>query len=418
MRQSKTVLVFMWFIFLSWASLAGVFEKYTAQQDPRVEEAIRLYAKTMITLRKAYNVLWEVWKVDKSVKPPTGPLEEPNFPYLIEQLKNLEKEVQSYQPSQAIIDFLLAMSYWCWDTWELEFLIHQGALDKSERQKTLFKTPTGALIHIPYNPLYVEEALKYQMKAMKYDPDMYLSYTWDRETDEVFYIVNWVNEEEYKEWVRATEERMGLLDIENKKDPDNIIRPSAKPIFTAIEGLYLAKQAFANAIYWLERGEKWWTEDFPRLTGRRVTRAYGPEALAGVRMLYLQQLKKSGDRDKLHPFLYINTKIFDTAHCLTRNGNPFVAVVPFLKALNMNFDWEAEGKSLTIKRGNENIGIERLNDEWKIIYKGKEKKDIEAYLKDEEIYLPLKELCELLGLKLQWDEETYIGRVISGSIGK
>ena len=411
MRQSKKVLVFMSFISLSWASLAGVFEKYTAQQDPRVEEAIRIYAKTMVTLRKAYNVLWEVWKVNPRVKPPTGPLEKPNFPYLIEQLKNLEREVGGYQPSQAIIDFLIAMSYWCWDTWELEFLIHHSALDKSERQKTLFKTPTGAFIYMPYNPLYAEEALKYQIKAMKYDPDMYLSYTWDRGTDEVFYIVNWINKEEYQEWVWAVEERMGLLDIENKKDPDDIIRPSAKPVFTAIEGLYLAKQDLANAIYWLEHMEKWWTEDFPSLTGGRVMRAYGPEALAGVRMLYLQKLKKSGDRDKLHPFLYINKKPFDTAYCLTRNGNPFVAVVPFLKALNINFEGVTEGKSLTIKMDDESIRIEGLNDGWKIIYKGKEKEDIEAYLKDKELYLPLKELCELLSLKLEWDKETYIGRV-------
>jgi hypothetical protein len=406
----------MWFIFLSWASLAGVFEKYTAQQDPRVEEAIRLYAKTMITLSKAYNVLWKVWKVDKSVKPPAGPLEEPNFPYLIEQLKSLEKEVQGYQPSQAIIDFLLAMSYRSLDEWEFENLIYGGILNENSRKERLFRTPKGSFIDVPYNPLYAEEALRFQMKAMEYDSNMYIAFLWKKETDEVFYIVNWRDKEEYRQWFSALQERTRLF--EEGRDLYGTYFIPAKRVYAGLESLYLLKGDLLGAIYCLERAEKWWMEDFPRLTIFRVMRAYGPEALAGVRMLYLQQLKKSGDRDKLHPFLYINTKIFDTAHCLTRNGNPFVAVVPFLKALNMNFDWEAEGKSLTIKRGNENIGIERLNDEWKIIYKGKEKKDIEVYLKDEEIYLPLKELCELLGLKLQWDEETYIGRVISGSIGK
>ncbi|MGB9797830.1 MAG: hypothetical protein ACPLSK_04335, partial [bacterium] len=379
---------------LQWGvAYAGVFEKYTAQQDPRVEEAIRIYAKTLTTFGKAMYILWEVWRVDQKIKPPAGPLEEPNFPYLIERLKLIEKEVAGSQPSQAIIDFLIAMSYWCRDNWELEWLIYTGSLDRNARRQTLFKTPTGSFINVPYNPLYAEEALLYQKKALEYNPNMYLSYIWDKDTNEVFYIVNWRDKEEYKEWVSVVKERTGYWE----KNPYERFFSSAKPVFSALEGLYLAKQDLASAIYWLEREEMWWMEEFPRLTGSRVMRLYGSEALAGVRMLYLERLKKKGESDKLHPFIYIEGKPIDTAYCLTRKGKPFVAVISFSKALNITAEWTRKGELLTIRKGEDAIKIVLTKGKW-LIDDGNGSEPIEAYFKGNELYLPLKELCKVLNL--------------------
>jgi len=170
---------------------------------------------------------------------------------------------------------------------------------------------------------------------------------------------------------------------------------------------YLAKRDYAKAIYYLELVEE--------LYGGPILSSQN--SLAMIRRKYLQQLKNKGVGDNLHPFVYINGKVFNISKSFTKDGEPFVSVNSFLNMLNIPSEWIKEGKILKISNDKDICYIANLKSKWRA-YKGKEKNDIEVYLKDEEIYLPLKELCELLGLKLQWDEETYIGRVISGSIGK
>jgi len=83
-----------------------------------------------------------------------------------------------------------------------------------------------------------------------------------------------------------------------------------------------------------------------------------------------------------------------------------------LKALNIPFEWTREGKLLTIKKDEGAVKIANIKDKW-WIYKEGERKEVEAYIKDKELYLPLEELCELLNLRLEWDENTFIGKVFT-----
>jgi hypothetical protein len=83
-----------------------------------------------------------------------------------------------------------------------------------------------------------------------------------------------------------------------------------------------------------------------------------------------------------------------------------------LKALSIPFEWTREGKLLTIKKDDGTVKIANIKDKW-WIYKDGERKEVEGYIKDKELYLPLKELCELLNLKLEWDDDTFIGKVLT-----
>ena len=166
---------------------------------------------------------------------------------------------------------------------------------------------------------------------------------------------------------------------------------------------YLAKKDYDKAIYYLE----WLEEEYIR---QGVLETGGNKLLPKARRKHLQQLKSKGREDELHPFIYINEKLIFNRNCFTKNGKPFVSVASFLNTLNIPSEWIREGKILKVSNDKDICYIANLKGKWRA-YKGKKKKDIEAYLKEKEIYLPLKELCELLGLKLEWDGETYIGRV-------
>lgn len=73
-------------------------------------------------------------------------------------------------------------------------------------------------------------------------------------------------------------------------------------------------------------------------------------------------------------------------------------------------EWLRESKLLKISKGEDISLIADVKGGWKV-HSEEGKKDIKAYLKGKELYLPLKEICQLLDLKLDWDEETFIGRV-------
>ncbi|MBC7328231.1 hypothetical protein H5T87_09000 [bacterium] len=134
------------------------------------------------------------------------------------------------------------------------------------------------------------------------------------------------------------------------------------------------------------------------------------ELFGDIRSKYLKQLKAKGEPDKLHPFIYLNDKPLDPGKGFTKKGEPYVAVLSFCQALNIPTEWVRKGKLLRIKKENDSLTIGNIKGQWKI-YSDEGVKKINTYLKDKEIYLPLKELCQLLNLELQWDEETFIARV-------
>ena len=134
------------------------------------------------------------------------------------------------------------------------------------------------------------------------------------------------------------------------------------------------------------------------------------DKLKDIRGKYIRDLGRGNKECNLHPFLYINDKPLDPRKGFTKGSKPFVSTHSLLKALNISFEWTREGKLLTIKKDDGTMKIANIKDKW-WIYNDGERREVEAYIKDKELYLPLKELCELLNLKLEWDEDTFIGKV-------
>ena len=136
------------------------------------------------------------------------------------------------------------------------------------------------------------------------------------------------------------------------------------------------------------------------------------DKLKDIRKKYISDLRSGNKECNLHPFLYITDKPHEPKKGFTKGGKPFVSADSFLKALNIPFEWTREGKLLTIKKEDGTMKIANIKDKW-WIYKDGERKEVEGYIKDTELYLPLEELCELLNLKLEWDENTFIGKVFT-----
>jgi hypothetical protein len=389
-------------------------ESYISKQDPLVEEAFRVFFATSEKQRMEYKKIEE--EVGKNIKEIYEKLfENPDDNPIvwwekgIYRLKEIEKQISGRQPSQAIVDNIIAFAY--------------GELLGSSMNKLVWTDPEVSKIFMDIvsqtnnpqegfaflyslSPNYVDEMIYYFERGERYNPELSVAHFYIKETGEVYYIVSNLRDQswEEREWGRMVREMLEMRGIKEESIVSGGVgsyRPAI--IVTA----YLAKRDYAKAIYYLELVEE--------LYGGPILSSQN--SLAMIRRKYLQQLKNKGVGDNLHPFVYINGKVFNTSKSFTKDGEPFVSVNSFLNMLNIPSEWIKEGKILKISKDNDICYIANIKGKWRV-YKGKEKKDIEVYLKDEEIYLPLKELCELLGLKLQWDEETYIGRVISGSIGK
>ncbi|MGC9004830.1 MAG: stalk domain-containing protein, partial [bacterium] len=275
---------------------------------------------------------------------------------------------------------------------------------------------------------------EYMRKAESYNPDITL-FVLKTDDERVYYNLHIKSYDEFDAWLRAVEE---LESDREKEVKEKIIRGEVSPppgcekewreaverlketgvfgialihelcpyvsfLWDDLADYYAWEGDYERAIYYKELRET----TAPGEIGYLVT-IYPPlkiqeDKLKEYRAKYLKKLKVGNVGDKLYPFIYVNDKPLDPRKGFTKGGRPFVSALPFLKALNISSEWTKEGRLLTIRRNDETLRIANIKGKW-WVYKEGERKVIEAYPKEKEIYLPLKELCEILNLKLEWDE--------------
>jgi len=425
----------------------SVFEENTAKQHPLVEEAFRIIAKKV---SRQYGQIWRafhdqkqlereeklreeiarnpnnikareelesllkgmspqerLWVQGLNLREPKDALKlgEPDYHKAIEELKSIERQLSGQQPSQAIVDRLIVNMLGGADLWEVERLYISGAIDwETWVQRTSIRDPqTGAILvhNIPSNPGYIEEMITYFEKAESYDPNLYFDAIWIEDTDEVYYICNWKTMQEYKDWFEEIWKKLSALGKETLSTP--------YATYCGIGKIYLARGDYEKAIYYLEKELEWWFKKLTELTDIRITMTFD-KSLEYARAKYLQQLKKRGEEDKLYPYIHLGGEILDKKFCFTKNGIPYVAVAPLCEVFEIPFKWARKDTLLTLNRGSDTIQIANIKGQWKV-YTEEGKKDINAYSKDGELYLPLKELCKLLNLELKWDDDTFIAYV-------
>ncbi|MBC7326817.1 hypothetical protein H5T87_01710 [bacterium] len=414
-------------------------------QDPIVEEAIR----TLVDGRPTKD-LWSVWL----------------------KMKQLW-EIAENQESKVIIGWLrtwIPHPFDNWPSWVFKrcFCPH---LLSPEEGPGLPEPPEKDFRCFFYDPLYVpylkaigryEEALERFRQgtlpilykevydyfegersrlfedAEKYDPDITITWLYSHFYGRVYYSTTIKTEKEYRVWLdnilsHETLARVShLKDKLSEKDFDELYKKTRTQVYlledykdyegkprafsdqpttyliALLSKRYYEKGDLATAIYYAE----WHLSREDPVTWGYVdstTETIDLSAVKVWRTRYLKKLKADGEVDKLYPFIYIEDKPLDPRKGFTKNGEPYVAVFPFCKALNKPAEWIRKGNLLRIKNDSE-ISIANIKGRWKI-YSDEGVKKINAYLKEGEIYLPLKELCQLLNLELQWDEETFIARV-------
>ena len=304
------------------------------------------------------------------------------------------------------------------------YLPYMKAVGRYEEALQRLKNGTLRELYEELRNAIEEERDKIYKELEEYDPDLSIACLYYPDTDRAYYIIDFKKFEEYSEWEKSVYKHETLQRISHLKDKlspkefekvlnetrSKVEREKIKlvPAFL-IEQLaywYAKKGEYDKAImYW----EMYWGDEermHPMYIGTGNESGHPLE----WRKSYLEQLRKMGEVDKLCPFLYINDKPFNPKKGFTKGGKPFVSTHSLLKALNISFEWTREGKLLTIKKDDGTMKIANIKDKW-WIYNDGERREVEAYIKDKELYLPLKELCELLNLKLEWDEDTFIGKV-------
>ncbi|MGB9607421.1 MAG: hypothetical protein ACPL7E_02675, partial [bacterium] len=186
----------------------------------------------------------------------------------------------------------------------------------------------------------VEEAEIYLKKVEEYNPDLHYSWAWDKETDKVYYLINWKEKEEHESWcwevIRSAEDFGGKV---SRGTFFNDVFPGAEPAFANFPYIYVLKGDYAKAIYYLERRERWIFDELPRLTPVQVDKITPNPVLLQLRKKYLSQLRQKGEIDKLVPIIYIKGEPFDSQYCFSWRGDPFISSIPFLEALNISSQW-------------------------------------------------------------------------------
>jgi len=380
-------------------------ESYPSQQDPLVEEAIRSYGKAA----RIYGQVMEARRVEGV---------EPNWQEAISywqgtinELKLIEGKLVDNPQSRAVVYMLLIKSYYVLDKiekWSMPAPYIREKLQKISKAADIANT-YGFSLSIPLNPDYIEEMLKYYDRLVEYDPDLYFAAAWIEETDEVYYLVNWENKDIFNEWYGIVQSKLYDNTTKNPKQTRGLdILPT--PAYALVGWAYLGKGDYVKAIPYLEAMKYWDEVKLFELSNIRLSKTSGEDTIEKLRRFYLQQLKAKGEEDELHPFLYVNAKPLDPKKGFTKEKTPYVSLSELAKAIGATAEWRKEGEFLTISKGEESLRIVNRNGTWKA-YKNKASRVVKAYLKDGELYLSLFELPSLLNLKLEWDEETYIGKI-------
>jgi len=416
-------------------------------QDPIVEEAIRCVEKDRLAPSKGQKLkLWELWtkleELERMAKNPTSkaficwlrarirPLLENTLPWWVFK--------RDYCPHLLTPEDRSALAR-CWDVPEKErapYIIYDPFygpyLQATGRyQEALQRIQDGTIVEL-YRELrrhFEEERENLCIKAGEYDPYIATTWVYFEDTDRVYYTtaLTWREIEEWERQILSyeTEKRLGnLRDKLSKEEYDKQWKIVYEKVSSEFDrrynpAFYLLKSL---AEVYAKRGDyekaiRYW-ELFTSIEGRVQIMWVGPSPLDEItppkvrewRANYLKQLKAQGEVDKLHPFIYINDKPLNPKKGFTKGGEPYVSVLDFSKAIGASAEWERAGKLLKIKSEDDALLIANIKGRWKV-YTEEGKKDINAYFKDGELYLPLKELCKLLNLELKWDEETFIAHV-------
>jgi hypothetical protein len=413
-------------------------------QDPLVEEGLRSYCFEILAYsRKEMPNYWKLWRKQEELeKKATNP-----------QSKAFLKWLRTWTPRDfdvlTLADFKLM---------NCPHLLAQGEyLTQQTMEKDL-----SLLFYDPFYAPYLRETGRYEeaLKRLRdgtlrelydeirnhfdevrdqlyreveeYDPDLVITFYYFPDTKRVYYTFEVKTYSDLAVWQKDIEEREALNRISYLRDklsPEEFERLRQKTVinlWVSGFGLRVFSLMESNARLYARRGEMdkaiYYWETLLSQEDRIIWWGYGGGSSSieasplqrdkEWRDIYLKQLRNRGEVDKLHPFLYINCRPFNPKKGFTKGGKPFVSADSFLKALNIPFEWTREGKLLTIKKEGGTMKIANINDKW-WIYKDGERKEVEGYIKDKELYLPLEELCELLNLRLEWDENTFIGKVFT-----
>jgi len=276
----------------------------------------------------------------------------------------------------------------------------------------------------------------------EYDPTFSLAVVYNRHTNEFYYTTAYKTRDEIQAWRRAVWQAEAQKIVEEFRllhpNEVRIVRSSSGETRVEFSSPRVATEYWScvgeilpySTRYYLPFLSHYyeWSGDFPRaLYYQELYELMKPELdhqgplllpgtpfeleqLQRVRKKFGSQLRSCGNQDILHPFLYINDKPLNPKKGFTKGGEPYVSVLDFSKAIGASAEWEKTGKLLKIKSEDDTLLIANIRGQWKV-YTEEGKRDINAYLKDGELYLPLKELCKLLNLELKWDEETFIAHV-------
>jgi len=306
------------------------------------------------------------------------------------------------------------------------YLPYMKAVGRYEEALERLKNGTLRELYEELRNAIKEEEDKVLEELEEYDPDLSIAYFYYPDTDRAYYIIDFKRFDEYSQWeesVYTYETLQRVSQLKEKLSPkefEKVLKETRYKVerekMELIPSFLLEQLAYWHAkkgeydkaiMYW----EMFWGDE-ERMHPMVMGGGAGVGDPSGWRRNYLEQLRNRGEVDRLHPFLYINYRPFNPKKGFTKGGKPFVSADSFLKALNIPFEWTREGKLLTIKKDEGAVKIANIKDKW-WIYKEGERKEVEAYIKDKELYLPLEELCELLNLRLEWDENTFIGKVFT-----
>jgi len=430
MKRVKWLLFLL--VFLPIVGFPQLKEPSFPGQDPLVEEAIRTLVNSWKTDR-----FWDAWvKMRNLAKMAKNPESQALISWLRTWVPRPFEDEPSYVFKNCYAPHLLSpdegpglpeppkkdFRAFFYDPFYIPYLKESGLYQEAIER---FQNGTFEEFYEELRKKFDEEEYECFMKAEEYDPDLTIAWYYYRDTGRVYYDTTRKTSREAREWRRYIEsyelERRleaikGELSEWEKEDLSRKLRREASLyeseysttyLLEWLAKLYAQRGELEKAIYYAE-----WhlsREDPVMVAYTPPAETADLEKVKEWRTSYLRELKAKGEEDKLPP-LIIGEKPLNPKFSLTKEGTPYVAVLPFCQALNVSAEWTREGKLLTIKIGETLIRIANLKGKW-WIYKEGERKDVDAYLKDKELFLPLQELCQLLSLKLDWDEETYIARV-------
>jgi hypothetical protein len=429
------------------------------EQDPLVERALSLAWENGIELRTREGWFWSL-RLDT------------DYWKLVGELKELERKAVSAD-SKAVICWLIAKYSFPlvdrvgWKNISSRYAEnlrksgivypHEALYDPIIRSYLRFTGRWGNMFDKDKKDLEkliseVKEELynhyrEYMRKAESYNPDITL-FVIKTIDDRIYYNIHIKTQEEFESWSMNIEElererfekelKQKILSGEIKSPPGSerdwakaiahlrengvfgialkdALSPYVSFLWDDLADYYAWDGDYDRAIYYKECREAiapyeigYYVTMMPSLQGHGET----SDKLRELRAESLKKLRLINSEDRLHPFIYINNRPFKPKKGFTKGGKPFVSADSFLKALNIPFEWTREGKLLTIKKDEGAVKIANIKDKW-WIYKDGERKEVEGYIKDKELYLPLKKLCELLNLKLEWDDDTFIGKVFT-----